>query len=562
LKNIKYIVLTTIILLNSVLKAQDLSDLKNTKPVTFGGGLNLQTGFYSINGAKSRQPGFTYILSGSPTLTVYGISLPFSFTFSNYQRDFRQPFNQFGLSPTYKWLTVHAGYRNITYSQFTMAGYTILGGGIELKPKNFRFALLYGRSQKAVKDDTSKQIESSLNGINYPAYKRMLTAVKLGYGSANNFLDIHILRGKDDSTSLPFRPTTTIVLPSKNQVFGANGKLSFLKKKLVLQGEGAISAYTRDIAFASIDAENSIVNKLIKANITTQVYSAFETQLDYNIKNFGIGAKYRKVAPDYKSMGAYFFQTDFEQYLGNLKFGLAKGKIRFSGSAGVQKDNLSKKKLATTARNIYTGNLSLNPNTKFGADISFSNFGTSQKAGKRNLSDTAVINQINNSVTVSPRYIIVSEKKVTTWQAILGRQALNDKNRFTENYTEVQMVFANLMWLKTMIKTNVNYNAGLNYNESKNIGGTIGLVGLLGGISKSWKEGKISNDFNTSFNSSTFDGKFNGYVGNLQYNFAWQMAKKHKMSVSINALFNESKNKLAGTSFQEYFARINYGFTL
>ncbi len=542
--------------------AQDLSNLKDSKPLVFGGGLNLQTGFYAINGAKARQPGFTYILSGSPTLTVYGISLPFSFTFSNFQRDFRQPFNQFGLSPTYKWLTVHAGYRNISYSQFAMAGYTILGGGIELKPKKFRFALLYGRSQKAVKDDTSKNIESNLNGINYPAYKRMLTAIKLGYGNTNNFLDIHILRGKDDSTSLPFRPTSTIVLPSKNQVFGATGKASFLKKKLILQGEGAISAFTRDIAFETIDAENGLVNSLIKANITTQVYSAFETQLNYKIKNFGIGAKYRKVAPDYKSMGAYFFQTDFEQYLGNLNFGLAKNKIRFAGSAGVQKDNLSNKKLATTARNIYTGNLSLNPNTKFGADISFSNFGTSQKAGKRNLSDTSVINQINNSITLSPRYIIALENKVTTWQAIIGRQALNDRNRFTEGFTEVQMVFANLMWLKTMIKTNTNYSAGLNYNESKNIGGTIGLIGVLGGVSKSWKEGKISSDVNASFNSSTFEGDFNGYVGNLQYNLGWLMAKKHKMSVSLNGLFNESKNALAGASFQEYFVRINYGFTL
>jgi len=127
------------------LYAQDLGNLKGTKPITFGGGINLQTGFYAINGAKARQSGSTYILTGSPTLTVLGVSLPFTFTLCNYQRYFRQPFNQFGLSPTYKWLTVHAGYRNISYSQFAMAGYTILGGGIKFKPKNFKFALLYGR---------------------------------------------------------------------------------------------------------------------------------------------------------------------------------------------------------------------------------------------------------------------------------------------------------------------------------------------------------------------------------------------------------------------------------
>jgi len=38
------------------------------------------------------------------------------------------------MSPYYKWITIHVGYRNINYSQFTLAGHTILGAGIELHP--------------------------------------------------------------------------------------------------------------------------------------------------------------------------------------------------------------------------------------------------------------------------------------------------------------------------------------------------------------------------------------------------------------------------------------------
>lgn len=559
MKILKYI-LFCLLILSSELKSQDLSNLKNTKPLTFGGGLNLQTGFYAMNGAKARQPGFTYLISGSPTLNIYGVSLPFSFTFSNFQRDFRQPFNQFGLSPTYKWVTIHAGYRNITYSQFGMAGFTILGGGIELKPKNFRFAFLYGRSQKAIKEDTTKNIETNLNGINYPAYKRLLTVAKIGYGSENNFLDLHFLQGKDDSSSIPFRPVNTLIMPSKNQVFGANSKLSFFKNKLIWTGEGALSVYTRDLAFETVDAGNNFVNKVIQPNVSSQLYSAIETQLNYKIKNFGVGGKYRKVAPDYKSMGAYFFQTDFEQYLLNLQSSFLKNKIRFSGSAGLQKDNLLNKKIATTSRTIYTGNFSINPTNRFGIDASFSNFGTSQRSGRKNLSDTSTINQINNSITIAPRFITVKESHVTNWIALLGKQSLNDKNRFTEGFNEVDMTFANLIWMKTINKSNLSYNAGLNYNESKNIAGTIGLAGIMGGVSKTWKQGKLSNDFNVSFNASTFENDFNGFVGNFQYNLNWKVAKKHTVSMSCNALFNESKNALAGSSFQEYFVRINYGF--
>ncbi len=541
--------------------AQDLDNLKNVKPVVFGGGLNLQTGFYSMHGAKARQPEITYVVSGSPVLNIYGVVLPFSFTFSNYQRDFRQPFNQFGLSPTYKWVTLHLGYRNISYSQFGMAGYTLLGAGVELKPKKFRFAFLYGRSQKAVADDTSKTITNNLNDINYPAYKRMLTVAKIGYGTENNFLDLHFLQGKDDSTSLAFTPITTQVLPSKNKVFGSTNRFSFFNKKLVWQAEGAVSAYTRDIRFANLDLGNENATTFIGANISTQVNYAYEAQLNYNEPGFGIGAKYRKVTPDYKSMGAYYFQTDFEQVLGNIRFNLIKNRLRISASGGIQNDNLLNKKIATTQRNIYNANVSFNPTAKFGLDMSYANFGTSQRAGTRNLSDTATINQINNSINIVPRYIIANEKRVFSCIGIFGRQSLDDRNRFTKTLTQVEMLFANLIFMRSGVQKKISFTAGLNYSSSKSAVGTIGLTGIMGGISKNFKEDKITNDLNASINASTFNSEQNGYVGNIQYTISWKVAKQHTVSMMLNGLFNESKNVLAGGSFQEYFVKMNYGFT-
>ncbi|MES2617000.1 MAG: hypothetical protein V4613_03925 [Bacteroidota bacterium] len=558
----KTLLLFAAALMLSPLGAQDLGNIQNEKPVALSGGLNIQTGFYAMNGAKARQPGFTYIVSGSPVISIYGLSLPFSFTFSNYQRDFRQPFNQFGVSPVYKWITVHAGYRNISYSQFGMAGFTVLGGGIELKPKKFRFAVLYGRSQKAVKDDTSKSIETNLNDITYPTYKRMLFASKIGYGSNNNFIDLHFLSGKDDSSSLPFRPITSQVMPAKNQVFSTSAKLSFFKKKLIWQGEGGLSVYTRDIAFEEVDLENKLANSVLKANITSQIYGAYETQLNYTEKKFGVGAKYRRVAPDYKSMGAYYFQTDFEQYLGNFKANVMANKLRFSGSAGIQKDNLLKKKIATTKRSIYNGVISFVPSAKFGIDVSVANYGTSQRAGRRNLSDTAVINQINNSITITPRYIIVKANIVNTWQLLAGRQSLDDKNRNTEKYTQVNMQFANLIFVRSNTKTTFSYNSGLNYNLSQSIAGKIGLAGIIAGCSKGWKNGKFTADANFSFNMSTYNQEYNGITSNLMCGAGYKIAKKHKVSLSASGLLNRSKAIEAGSSFEEYFLKINYGFTL
>jgi hypothetical protein len=74
-------------------QAQDLSNLKNTKPLTLTGSIGANLAFYKVNGITARQDPFAYGLTGNATLSVYGISMPFSFTWYNYQSNASQPFN-------------------------------------------------------------------------------------------------------------------------------------------------------------------------------------------------------------------------------------------------------------------------------------------------------------------------------------------------------------------------------------------------------------------------------------------------------------------------------------
>src|SRR5690606_23843773 len=143
--------------------------------------------FYNATGISARREPFTYLLSGSPTVSLYGWSIPFSFTLSQDERSFRQPFNQFGMSPTYKWITLHAGYRNVTFSPYTLAGHTILGGGFEINPGKIRAGFMYGRLNRATVIDTATQ---SL--VPY-SFSRKGFAARLGYGTAENHFDLNFL---------------------------------------------------------------------------------------------------------------------------------------------------------------------------------------------------------------------------------------------------------------------------------------------------------------------------------------------------------------------------------
>lgn len=120
-------------------RSQDLGQITKQKPVVFNGTIGLGLGTYNVKGIPARQRDFSYIFNGAPTLTIYGVTLPFSVVVSDQERSYTQPFNQYGISPTYKWATFHAGWQSLEFSPFTLAGHNFLGGGVELNPGKLRF---------------------------------------------------------------------------------------------------------------------------------------------------------------------------------------------------------------------------------------------------------------------------------------------------------------------------------------------------------------------------------------------------------------------------------------
>ena len=550
--------------MSNSLFSQDLEQIKKQKPFTITGGVNLQGQIYSMGGAPPRQPWNSYVLSGTPTLNVYGIQLPFSFTLSNNQRDFRQPFNQIGVSPMYKWMKIHAGYRSVTFSQFGLAGHMILGGGFEMTPKKFRLSVMYGRSNKAVAEDTTKTISQNLNSINYPAYKQMLLAVKMGVGTANNFFDLYFLKGKDDTTSLKVKPQKTEVLPGENFVLGFVHKFSFFKNKLDWQSEAAGSVFTRDQSMMKYDLSTvkqaDLIRKIMIPNYSTTFYTAIESQVKYKHKYFSVGGKYRRIEPDYKSMGAYFFQSDLEQMTGTFTAKLFKSKLNLNGSYGIQNDNISRKKVATTQRNIYSIVVNYILNKHFGIDFNVSNYGTAQRAGTKSLSDTNRINQISNSYTVTPHFFFQKGNKAHSILLILGNQTLNDRNTFTSNYSEMSMIFGNLNYSLSDIEKKTAYLFGLNYNQSTTISGEISMMGATVGTSRSFLKDKLSSDFNLVGNITQFNGVSNGFLTTLSSGNNYTITKKQSVRLQLNWLINQSKNTAAGKSFNEFTGMIQYRY--
>jgi len=543
------------------LHGQDLSNLEAQRPLGFSGALELRGIYYNANGIANRREPFTYLLSGSPTVSLYGWSIPFSFMVSKDERSFRQPFNQFGMSPTYRWITLHAGYRNVTFSPYTLAGHTMLGGGFEINPGKLRVGFMYGRLNRATVIDTTTQ---SLVPF---SFSRKGMAAKLGYGTATNHFDLNFLHAKDDSTSGPGIPLhdNTRVLAAANTVLGYSMKF-LLFKKLSIESEGAASIYTRDlnspITFDSIaDPMLKRLKGLLDVNGSTEWFLAFNAGIGYREKNYGIKVNYRRIEPDFKTMGAYFFANDVENLTINPNFTLPNGKFRVNASLGIQQDNVNLQKQATNKRIIGAGTIGAEFTDQLGVDINYSNFSNNQRPNTLRFADSLKIVQTTQTFNVMPRYTVVGERMVHMVMLSVNLSGMKDYN----SYFEQEAANRDIHTSQYLLNYNISFPAKLlsvfasvSHTAMEGAGTETSYDGVTLGGNYSLAKPQLQAGINTSLmQGKTIAGKSIIVNGSLNLNYrinGWQsiralffLTNNNPGSVvtGVNPAFTETRGELA-----------------
>ncbi len=557
MKMLKYLLL--LFFLYSGLYAQDISNIKNQKPFDIKGSFDIRTIGYSANGIANRRSPFTYILSGSPTISVYGISIPVSFSFSEQDRSFRQPFNQFGLSPTYKWITVHGGYRNLSFSPYTLAGHTMLGGGVELRPGKFNLSVMTGRLNKATTIDTT-------TGALQPySFSRHGTAVKLGYGTENSFINLSVLSAKDSEKNYKGVADSSAMRPAANTVIGADFKVKLIDN-LFIFADGGLSVYTKDIT-SSLEIDSTVtgiqsLQKLMKLNATTDYFVAYSGGIGYKNETFGITAAYRYVDPNFVSMGAYFFQNDLQNITISPSFNALKGRLRFNGSLGIQEDNQKKLKQSSTRRVISMANLTWDFNEKFGIDANYSNFSTNSQPTVTVIENRYLLAQTNSNLSVTPRLILASEKNTQVILLSYNQSNLKDLNEDTKQANDIQSSVAFLNYNITLNQLGLSLTSGLNYTINKIVTGDVSNQGVSLGASKVFLKNKLMvSSINSWVQSALYEAK--GTIINLGGNITYIPLKGHRIGLRINSLSNSTTREAAdeAVKFSELTGELGYTFS-
>ncbi len=456
----------------------------------------------------------------------------------------------------------------MVFSPYSLNGHVFLGAGVELTPPGlFRFAAMYGRLQKAVEEDTTAK-------YNLPMYQRMGYGLKAGIGKGNNFIDLVVFHAHDRESSLEKIPVQTDVLPAENLVLGFNFSKT-LATRFLFTGEYAQSAFTRDVRAVE---NTSAVPTLYRATTflftprsSTSYYHALRTNITYTVTGFSVGIGYEKIDPNYRTLGAYYFNNDLENITLNTTKKLFKSKVNIASNIGVQRNNLNEQKVATMRRFIGAININYAPSPKCNISANYSNFQTftrvrpvfekiNQLTPYDNL-DTLNYVQLTQSAGLNSNYVLGNLQETKKRQNInvsLTYQVVGETYGNRNANTGTVFYNGNLGYSYFIVPQQFNISLAINTNVSKFAENKTTMLGPTVSVSKTAFENKLRTTLSSSWNKSFAENTLGARVFNVRLSSSYMIHKKHNCNASVVVL-NRNKNSNAA-GFTELTAILGYVF--
>jgi len=552
--------------------SQDLDKIGKEDIFKYNGGLQVSSMAYNTQGMQNRRDPFFYTISANLNMTLFNvINIPLSAHYSKNNYDYTRPtFNHFGVSPSYKFLTVHAGYRSMQLSSYSLSGLTFLGGGIEINPKDIpvKFSAMYGKFAKAVPFKQESENYHSNNRFDRPGYKRMGYGGKVTIGKKNHTLDLILFKAKDDPNSIPEPGPEADIAPKENLVIGFHTR-NKITERISLQAEYSLSALSRDMRLPERRMESfTYINNLgglFSPRYSTSVNGVFTGSLSYSANSFSLGVNYKRVPPGYESLGTTYLTNDIQHVRLNIKKSFFKNQITLSGNIGSEQNNLDKSLKNTNKRIIGSANCNISLLNPLNISLNYSNFNSNTAPVNTTFRDTFKYVQVTKNYGANLSYQISDNKLAHNFNVNSNYQNVNTLNKTAtrldqRNTNTFNAVFSySLSWIPVQINLfgSFNYNSFLPADQGKNVsyGPTLG-----GG--KAFLEGKLRTRFNYSFQTNSSSATHDAKTHIVRVNSSYNISAHHNLRISVSMREQESKvvDQKEKSIREEYKARLTYSF--
>lgn len=546
----------------TVALGQDIGQIGKAKLFKLTGGVAANSVYY--NGISNREP-FTYILSGNINLNISNVyNIPVSFTYSNQKFESSNPFsfNRLSIHPSYKWITTHIGDVSMNFSPYTLNGHQFSGLGVDLTPKSkWNISTMYGRLLKASEYDENNATTSE------PAYKRIGYGLKAKYDFDKFSLATIFFKATDDKNSIENPvPVEFELQPKDNIVMSVESNVKFLDHGEI-KAEIALSTITEDTNAEGKEVNPNLFSSLLKTNITTNKYKAYNLGFTYAVGKGTIGVEYEHIDPEYRTLGAYFFNNDLENITINATQNILDNKVAISFNGGLQKDDLNNEKSSQLTRVVSAVNVTYTASEKLNVSGAYSNFQSytniknqfdyiNELTQTDNL-DTLDFQQISKNASLNINYILKNSKtkKENIAMALSFQNAVNKQGGNTVENGDSKFYNGNASYNINYPNNDLNISSSLNISYS-NIGTESSITfGPILSANKLFFEKQLRTNGSISYNQSKNNGKTQSQVTNIRMGSSYSYKKKHNFSLNLLSQFRGGT-----TSDQSFTATFGYNY--
>lgn len=301
-----------ILLWGSLLKAQEKNIFDAGGSISVTQQMNFRSGEALLN---------TY-LNGQLNVSVKGYEMPFSFSYSNQNLSLSHPFNRFSFNPRIKNTQFYLGYANMSFSKSTVDGITFLGVGSTAElSSNFSLKSFVGRLRKENPYDSL---------LKMPVFRRLGSGLQLEYRKGKTQISTSFF-GAGDSSPQGFSPEN----------------LSLPRREFNIAGGIDIKTHLWKSLMADLSLSGSIFPENFNSLSNSSVYLSIASRLSFTQKWYSIGLGYVRTDPNYRTMGAFFFNNDLESYKADFRADIPGTSFKFALEGGVQGNDLDNEKVTS-----------------------------------------------------------------------------------------------------------------------------------------------------------------------------------------------------------------------
>ena len=505
--------------------AQNIKEVlafRKKTPFKISGSISARATLFSSRPSEARQS-FTYQLTGAVNLSLYELlNIPLSFNLNNYGANFSYPSlpNRLSLHPSYKWAKAHIGDVSMSFGPYTLNGHQFTGLGVELSPGRWQVSAMAGRLLKRV--DADPNIPSLQVG-----YERWGYGLKTRYEGSTFALGGTVFAARDRDGRISFDIDALGIYPKGNIALGLEGSLSLIKD-LKLSLEYGLSRMQQDLR-----------------SVEVSYYHALRADVSYSFVGNTLGVGYERIDPGYATLGAYYFNNDYENLTLNYSRSFFDSKLSLALSGGLQRDDLMGQKQEHNKRFVGSAQVGFTPSEALSASVSLSSFQSyrnlkssfdyiNARTPYDNL-DTLQFTQLNHSLDADISWRLKqSEAQTQTLSATLSYQEAADRQgRYIQPGQLTRFMNLGTSYSLDLSALDLTLTGGFNVSNNYADRKAVLTLGPSLSLAKRFLKKQLSTGLSLSYNETQEAGHRLAQVYNLRATAGYRFWGKHGLNASV-----------------------------